>query len=1169
MRYSILCLLLILVLPFSLFAQEKEYSFEPDTVKFTRDQLPPKYQVDTRIDNMGYWKKMAEAGIVPVAPFSIAPAPVKKSSKIMAPGMAPGNSVDRQVTTSNSTQSENSVFIDPNDGAFIINSNNSTPQPSTGSIYGADALYSSDTAVNWGGTFQGAGGGNSGDPAALISLTGRWFVGFINNASGQSVAYSDNDGTSWTVKVVANSPGGFNSMLDKNHLWIDNSPTSPYNGNLYDAWTTFGGSNDGEIGVSRSNDDGNTWSGTVHVSSAVSAGSHNQGVHVRTGPDGEAYVLWAIYDSWPADENALAMAKSLDGGATWLPATRIITNIKGIRNHAVTQNMRVNSFPCMAVDISDGEHRGDIYVVWANVNTPGVNTGSGVEVYLIKSSDGGTTWSTPLKVNSDPLGTGKQHYLPWITCDPSNGNVAIVFYDNRNVGATQAEAWCAVSVDGGETFEDFAVSDVAFTPSPIPNMASSYMGDYLAIGAQDGVVYPTWTDTRLGYAMTFTSPFLLNPAMNQAYIAYQGHQLNDFTSGNHNGTPDFGEDLLLSLAVKNIGDKPDTNVMVTLSCDSQYVTFSDSTENYGNFAVGEIKTINDGFAFHISESIPNGFELVFNVKAVNNLDSVNYSYFSMNAYAPELVFGAIHVNDPLGNNNHVLDPGESADIVILYNNNSLFDAANPVSHLSSDQSFVTILNPAVNLPSIAPGLSDSATFHVEVSDIPFGSAAQFHNLINYTFQSSQKSFVETIGLIVEDWETGTFTKFPWSFAGNTGWVLDDVNKFEGSYSARSGVISHNQTSTLQIDYDVMFNDTISFYRKISSELFHDVLSFYIDGTKVGQWSGNQNWKRMAYPVMAGTHTFKWEYFKDAANTIGSDAAWVDFIVFPPESKTLSFAGNSLNICEGQSAQMNAAAANYQSLLWTSTGTGSFNDNTILNPVYTPSQSDIEAGALILTLTVTGLSAGDVQESSLNLTISPKPTAFAGADASICQGTAFTVAGASATNYAQLLWSSSGNGTFDDAGLMMPVYTPGSNDIANGMAHLYLVSDAGNACDDARDTLNLVIHPSPVATLTAAATVCKGDSIQLGFAITGTAPFQVTMGGGEMVTVPANSWQQWVKPVSDLTYSVASVTDANGCVGTTPASAAVHVLPSPALNMAQDTSICATLHLALILMCKVQ
>jgi hypothetical protein len=1143
-------------------AQEKEYSFEKASAKFTKEQLPPKYVVDTRIDNMGYWRKMAEAGLVPVAPNVTVPSAVPRTSKIMAPGIAADNSPDVPVTTVNSTQTENSAFVSPDDYNLILNSNNSTPNPSSGSVYGANYFDSPDGGVTWGGSVQGAGGGNSGDPTTAIDDLGRWYVGFINNASGQSVAYSDDQGTTWTVKVVANAPSGGFNMLDKNHMWIDNSPSSLYNGNLYDAWTTFGGSNDGEIGVSKSSDRGSTWSAVQHVSNAINAGSHNQGVNIKTGPNGEVYVLWAIYDNWPADENALAMAKSNDGGQTWQPAYRIINNINGIRNHAVTQNMRVNSFPCMAVDLSNGPHRGDIYVVWTNVNTPGVNTGLGVEVYLIKSTDEGVTWSTPVKVNSDPLGTGKQHYLPWIACDPDNGNIAIVFYDNRNVTSSQTETWCAVSTDGAATFTDFAVSDVAATPSPIAGLADGYMGDYLAVAAKEGMVYPFWADTRSGHAMTYVSPFLLTPAMNQAYITYQAHQLNDLTLGNHNGTPDYGEDLELSLTVKNIGDKPDTAVMVTVSSDSQFVTMMDSTEFYGNFTVGEIKTIPDGFSFHISDSVPNGMELVFNVKAVNNLDSVNYSYFSINAFAPQLSIGNIKVYDPLGNNNHILEPGETADLVIKYTNNSLFAATDPISYLDCQQTFIHIQNPAVNLPIIAPGYSDSAVFHVTVSSIPFGSAALFDNHIDYSFQTSTKSFVESLGLIVEDWETGTFTKFPWSIGGDADWTIDDLVKYEGEHSARSGVVGHNQKSILQVDYNVMYDDSITFYRKVSSEMFHDVLAFYIDTIRIAQFSGNQNWKRVAYPVKSGQHTFKWEYQKDVTNSVGDDAAWLDFIVFPPENRTLSFAGDNMNICEDQVAYLNATASNYESLEWSTSGTGTFSDNTTLNPVYTPSPADIAAGSVILTLTVNGFSAGEVAISSMVLSISPKPTAFAGADIAICEGTTLALSDASATNYGLLTWSKNGDGIFDDIHALHPVYTPGNSDIAAGSVTLSLSADPSNACQTVSDDIHVTIHPAPKVTLSAASSVCAGDSIQMSYTISGSAPFVVTFAGGGTVNVPSSSWQEWIKPAASTTYSVVSVTDAAGCQGTGMNSVSIDVKPAPALHMTTDTTLCANLTLVL-------
>jgi len=43
----------------------------------------------------------------------------------------------------------------------------------------------------------------------------------------------------------------------------------------------------------------------------------------------------------------------------------------------------------MAVDLTNGPDRGTIYMVWANVGVPGINTGNDINVYLIKSTDEG------------------------------------------------------------------------------------------------------------------------------------------------------------------------------------------------------------------------------------------------------------------------------------------------------------------------------------------------------------------------------------------------------------------------------------------------------------------------------------------------------------------------------------------------------------------------------------------------------------------------------------------------------------------------------------------------------------------------------------------------------------------------------------------------------------
>lgn len=487
------------------------YVFSQTADKNKKDAVREKMP-NRMVDNNGYWIRWASIGKATLNPVTPVKPAVYTGSEIRAYSVLTEDSPDVAVVNGNSsTQSENSIFVDPYNNMVVLNSNNSTDNPVSG-IYGANSLESFDGGLSWDGSVEGAGGSNSGDPVALISLDGTYYIGAISGSGGQQVSRSTNQGQSYTVYNVANSAGGWNDLLDKNHLWIDNSPTSPYEGYLYDAWTLFeeGSSYQGDIFLSRSTNGGSVWSPDINVSNSVANGDFCQGVNINSGPNGEVYVIWAVYTYLP-DESNIGMTRSFDGGATFEPAHRVITNIQGIRETSIGKTMRKNSFPSMAVDISGGEYNGNLYVVWANIGVPGQNGGNDVDVYMVRSSDQGDTWSTPVKVNQDPSGLGKKHYFPWITCDPSSGVLSVVFYDDRNVASNQCEVYCANSYDGGVTWEDFKVSDVAFTPNPIPGLASQYMGDYLGINARDGWVYPAWTDNRNGTTMTYVSPYQTNP----------------------------------------------------------------------------------------------------------------------------------------------------------------------------------------------------------------------------------------------------------------------------------------------------------------------------------------------------------------------------------------------------------------------------------------------------------------------------------------------------------------------------------------------------------------------------------------------------------------------------------------------------------------------------------
>lgn len=468
--------------------------------------------VDKRIDNMDYWIKMAEMGLTPynpVVPFR--PAEFRGTELLIR--SIPQDSPDIAVIeASNTTQSENSIFADPMNEGHVLNSNNSTDWNggSASGVYGADYFYSNNFGENWSGSINGAGGGNSGDPAAVISRNGRRYIGFIYN-QGQAVAWSDND-INWNRVVVATVPTWWPlNLLDKNHMWIDNSPASSYNGNLYVSWTRFQlfSSDDGQVQICRSTDNGASWSSPLNISASLpSPNELSQGVNISTGPNGEVYAAWAVYENTSTlDEKAIGFNKSVNGGATFGTAIKAITNIKGIRNTGVLKSMRVNSFPSMSVDISGGPDNGNIYIVWSNIGAPGVNTGTNKSVYIIKSTNGGNSWSTPVRVNQGLFQNGKEAFFPWISCDPATGYLYVIFYDDRNTSSASCEAWVAISQDAGDTWEDFRVSDVSFTPSPIPGLAADYFGDYLGISAYNGRVYPCWTDNRSGAAKTYVSPF--------------------------------------------------------------------------------------------------------------------------------------------------------------------------------------------------------------------------------------------------------------------------------------------------------------------------------------------------------------------------------------------------------------------------------------------------------------------------------------------------------------------------------------------------------------------------------------------------------------------------------------------------------------------------------------
>lgn len=122
----------------------------------------------------------------------------------------------------------------------------------------------------------------------------------------------------------------------------------------------------------------------------------------------------------------------------------------------------------------------------------------------------------------------------------------------------------------------------------------------------------------------------------------------------------------------------------------------------------------------------------------------------------------------------------------------------------------------------------------------------------------------------------------WSIpaGADAGWATAYDQYQVGVASLRSGSIGDSQKAQIEVT-GTFQNGMVSFALKTSSQAGADTLRFYIDGDKKGEWSGIQTaWTTVSYPLVAGPHTLRWSYEKNASLIGGGDAAWIDSLTLP-------------------------------------------------------------------------------------------------------------------------------------------------------------------------------------------------------------------------------------------------------------------------------------------------
>jgi hypothetical protein len=356
-----------------------------------------------------------------------------------------------------------------------------------------------------------------GDPSQAFDSKGNAFYGSLafpfpatvdEAATGLQadffVAKSTDGGCSYrsAARVSGTAPAIFD---DKDAITADSSSSSPFHDNVYAVWTRFTGNGargfaGDQIMFSRSTDDGATFSTPMALSAAHNnnAAGGRQGAAVKAAPDGTVYVAWLDTVQKQAVE---LVDVSHDGGAHFGSPVIAAVVTDDFISPAPGSSFRQDSrtFPSLSIGPT-----GAAYIAWSNRTGDAAGAGHAV-VLVVKSSDGGATWSAP--VVAGDVG-GRSAFFASLDID-RNGNVDVIFQALDDVpsgtppgaGVVSYDSYFTQSTDGGTTFSaPRVISTAASDPdaSSTNSLRAQFLGDYITTVADSrgGAAFGVWTDSR-------------------------------------------------------------------------------------------------------------------------------------------------------------------------------------------------------------------------------------------------------------------------------------------------------------------------------------------------------------------------------------------------------------------------------------------------------------------------------------------------------------------------------------------------------------------------------------------------------------------------------------------------------------------------------------------------
>lgn len=390
-----------------------------------------------------------------------------------------------------------------------------------GGAHGLVAGYSFNGGKTWGETplpFSACAGGlnyeRASDPWVSIGPDGVAYTISIsfnqsNNDNAVAAATSTDGGKTWGNLAVLKADNGTTQFFnDKESVTAD--PTRA--GVAYAVWDRLQSPNanpqadrhavafTGPTFFAKTTDGGKHWSAAKVI---VNTAQNNQTIGNQIVVDPRTGTLYNFFDlivstgsniATPHGTN-VAFIKSTDGGNTWTNP-RIINSLQTV---GVPNTRTGDIIPEPAIDPASGQ----LYVVWQDSRFSG---GDHDEVAIATSTDGGTTWSAPARVND---ATGQPAFTPTVAVT-AQGTVGVSYYQftSQSASSLPTNTLIKKSANHGATFGGATLLD-SFDMATAPVARGFFVGDYEGLAAVGAGFQPFFVATNSGNTTNRTDVFTI------------------------------------------------------------------------------------------------------------------------------------------------------------------------------------------------------------------------------------------------------------------------------------------------------------------------------------------------------------------------------------------------------------------------------------------------------------------------------------------------------------------------------------------------------------------------------------------------------------------------------------------------------------------------------------